>query len=62
MKGRCCRVAYLVSRETARSRSKSAGHVLFNDEIIERQDTVAFPEELDFRFEILDEVASIELY
>ena len=51
-----------MSRETARSQSKSAVHVLFNDEIIERQDTVAFPEELDFRFAILDEVAlNIEL-
>ena len=50
----------MVSMETARSWRKTAGRVLFYDEIIDRQDTVAFPE--DFRFEIPDEVASIELY
>ena len=52
----------MVSRETARSQSKTTGHVLSYEEIIEEQDAVAFLEELDVRFEVPDEVASIELY
>ena len=52
----------MVSRETARSQSKTTGHVLSYEEIIEEQDAVAFLEELDVRFEFPDEVASIELY
>ena len=52
----------MVSRETARSQSKTTGHVLSYEEIIEEQDAVAFLEELDVRFEVPDEVASSEAY
>ena len=42
--------------------SKTTGHVLSYEEIIEEQDAVAFLEELDVRFEVPDEVVSTELY
>ena len=50
-----------MSRESARSRTKTAGQILSYDEIIEGEDSLALPDELDFRFEIPEEVDSIEL-
>ena len=39
-------------RESERIQSKTVGGVLSYDEIIEGPGAVAFPEELDFRFEV----------
>ena len=51
----------VVSRESARSRTKTAGQILSYDEIIEGEDAVALSDELDFRFMIPEEMDSIEL-
>ena len=42
----------VVSRERARSRNKKSARVLTYDEIIEGEDSIPFPDNLEFRFEI----------
>ena len=51
----------VASRERARSRNKKSARVLTYDEIIEGEDSIPFPDNLEFRFEIPDEVEGIEL-
>ena len=50
-----------VSREQARIRSKRSGRVLIYDDMIEGEDSISFPEDLEFRFEDPDDVEGIEL-
>ena len=50
-------------RESARRRTKGAGQVLTYDELIEgeRDVSVAFRDDLEFRFEIPEEIEGIKL-
>ena len=50
------------SRESARKWTKGAGRVLTYNEVIEGEDPVAFPDELDFRFEVPEDIEAIELF
>ena len=52
----------VVSRERARSRNKKSARVLTYDEIIEEEDSIPFPDNLEFRFVIPEEVEGIELF
>ena len=44
-----------------RSRAKTIGWILSYDELLEGEDAVDCSDELNFRFEVPDEVESIEL-
>jgi len=44
-----------------RSRAKTLGWILSYDELLEGEDAVDCSDELNFRFEVPDEVESIEL-